>query len=502
MGMSASQARLLSLQARQSNLEYQGQQINQERTILSQQCTALYNSLLSMTVPTPPATTDYQTIKYSGELGATKYSFDANSIKPNGTGDTYTITMQEQKHGDSLQKNATIAMVDTNASGSFKGQTVDITSTSTISGSTYNTGNYTTSESGGYYMVPVKLTEIAGEDGKTSYSLPDANGTYYTGANGVFGEFDKSTELTKDSVVYKKVSTKPSGTAGKDYHTVAPETKKTDDLVQNGIGYIQRTDISKYYIVQGNTVRQATENDFKNVTGQPNVLQFKDDGTTYVIKSDTGTDYQVKGDVAGVTVGGNGVHELTSKEREEYADAIANCGLKDANGDSYGLDDFYMYYNEKGGAVFVLKSDVHDGNNNAITYSYAANGEFTKNQEYNDAKLTFDPTNGRITEIAIPNYDDDGNVASWTSISVKAETVTDEAAYNDAYAQYEYDTYLYDQKNKEINAKTEVIQQEDKNLELKLQRLDNERTQITTEIEAVKKVINDNIEGSYKTFSG
>ena len=103
MGMSASQARLLSLQARQSNLEYQGQQINQERSILSQQCTALYNSLLSMTVPTPPATTDYQTIKYSGELGATKYSFDANSIKPNGD-DTYTITMQEQKHGDSLQK--------------------------------------------------------------------------------------------------------------------------------------------------------------------------------------------------------------------------------------------------------------------------------------------------------------------------------------------------------------------------------------------------------------
>ena len=47
-----------------------------------------------------------------------------------------------------------------------------------------------------------------------------------------------------------------------------------------------------------------------------------------------------------------------------------------------------------------------------------------------------------------------------------------------------------------------IIQQEDKNLELKLQRLDNERTQITTEIEAVEKVINDNIEASYKTFSG
>ena len=67
MGMSASQARLLSLQARQSNLEYQGQQINQERTILSQQCTALYNSLLSMTVPTPPSTSDFTSIQYTGQ---------------------------------------------------------------------------------------------------------------------------------------------------------------------------------------------------------------------------------------------------------------------------------------------------------------------------------------------------------------------------------------------------------------------------------------------------
>ena len=65
MGMSASQARLLSLQARQSNLEYQGQQINQARTVLSQQATSLYNSLLAMTVPTPPSTTDFQTIEYS-----------------------------------------------------------------------------------------------------------------------------------------------------------------------------------------------------------------------------------------------------------------------------------------------------------------------------------------------------------------------------------------------------------------------------------------------------
>ena len=75
-------------------------------------------------------------------------------------------------------------------------------------------------------------------------------------------------------------------------------------------------------------------------------------------------------------------------------------------------------------------------------------------------------------------------------------------SYQDAMAQYEYKQYLYDKTQQEINAKTEIIQQEDRNLELKLRRLDSERTQITTEIEALDKVIGDNIEGTYKTFSG
>ena len=104
MGMSASQARLLSLQARQSNLEYQGQQINQERTILSQQCTALYNSLLEMNVPTPPSTSDFTTVKYVGENGATTYSFDASSVKPGSEG-TYCLTLGTTEYGASLNKN-------------------------------------------------------------------------------------------------------------------------------------------------------------------------------------------------------------------------------------------------------------------------------------------------------------------------------------------------------------------------------------------------------------
>ena len=39
-------------------------------------------------------------------------------------------------------------------------------------------------------------------------------------------------------------------------------------------------------------------------------------------------------------------------------------------------------------------------------------------------------------------------------------------------------------------------------LEMKLTRLDNERNALNTEIEAVKKVIQDAIDRGFKTFSG
>jgi len=109
MGMAASQARLLSLQARQSNLEYQGQQINQERTILSQQCTALYNSLLAMEVPTPPSTQDYTTIEYSGSDGAT--NFTIGTVKPSG--ENYNVEIKTTQTGNALQSDYGSKVVST-----------------------------------------------------------------------------------------------------------------------------------------------------------------------------------------------------------------------------------------------------------------------------------------------------------------------------------------------------------------------------------------------------
>ena len=53
----------------------------------------------------------------------------------------------------------------------------------------------------------------------------------------------------------------------------------------------------------------------------------------------------------------------------------------------------------------------------------------------------------------------------------------------------------------EINSKIEIVQQQDKNLELQLKQLDTEENAISTEIDAVKKVIQKNVESSFKTFN-
>ena len=70
MGMAASQARFLGLTARRTNTEFEGQQINQQRTMLSNKSANYYNDLLGMSVPVPPSVEDYTKTVYTFTDGA------------------------------------------------------------------------------------------------------------------------------------------------------------------------------------------------------------------------------------------------------------------------------------------------------------------------------------------------------------------------------------------------------------------------------------------------
>ena len=117
----------------------------------------------------------------------------------------------------------------------------------------------------------------------------------------------------------------------------------------------------------------------------------------------------------------------------------------------------------------------------------------TKIEETREALLETD-SNGRFKSV---KFTDDSVV-----YNLNTETITDEAAYKDAMNQYNYENAKYDNAIREINAKTSIIQQQDQQLELRLKQLDTEQKALTTEMEAVKKFVNDNVESSFKTFGG
>ena len=60
----------------------------------------------------------------------------------------------------------------------------------------------------------------------------------------------------------------------------------------------------------------------------------------------------------------------------------------------------------------------------------------------------------------------------------------------------------YDKAVADINAKTEIIQAEDRELQLRLEQLGTEQTALQTEMEACQKVVSKSIESTFKTFGG
>jgi len=66
---------------------------------------------------------------------------------------------------------------------------------------------------------------------------------------------------------------------------------------------------------------------------------------------------------------------------------------------------------------------------------------------------------------------------------------------------YEAQVLAYSLEYSKVNLEIEKLHLEDRGLETRLKAVDSEHQEIQTEIEAVKKVIDKNIEGSFKTFA-
>ena len=190
------------------------------------------------------------------------------------------------------------------------------------------------------------------------------------------------------------------------------------------------------------------------------------------------------------------IKDLPDSSMNQYLSLDADGNLVYTGSGIYAFDMFGTTY-------YAAESDLYNSmqtydeygkpieNQQQLPY-YNASYIKTKIEETNHALLETDG-NGRFTSV---KFDDDSVV-----YSLNTETVTDEAAYQDAMNEYNYKVQQYEKTIADINAKTSIIQQEDRTLELRLKQLDTEQNALSTEMEAVKKVISDNVEATFKTFS-
>ena len=434
--MSASQARLLSLTARQSNLEFEGQQINQQRTNLSNQSANYYNSLLTMTVPTPPSTDDYTTVKYEFVIG--------------GNDATIKQVLPQDNLGNYLvEYTTTLASIGVQENQAYK-----ITASA----------NNSSTKHGKLDRVPAGSTDAYDENLQyyvQTFREDDTHGTL-TALTNESERYDK-TRLTGNVTYYNKYGNQVEATEAldgsgdlKDEYT-ALVTKQSDEIGYSLVN-IQLADRASYNAAldRGEIVNKFQENTTDNTYGNDDVVT-----------------YAASNDATFSTVGA------------EYKEAFLNSGLD--------INEFYQYKSSTG-IRFAKKEDIERSANNStisvMTYAVAS----MQNEHTNTltgVQIEFDTT-GRISSMT----DAEGNTYTMTT-----STITDDDAYEDAYNQYIYDQYVYDQKQNEINAHIEILQAQDKNLELRLSQLNTEHNAIQTEMEAVQKVLSKNIETSFKTFN-
>lgn len=374
MGMAASQARFLSLTARKTNVEYEGQQINQQRTTLSNESSNYYSQLCNLSVPTPPSSEDFTKTTYSFTDGSEKNTINTMIAQGNGL---YIVNYTQSFESENVMSNGTVVTTRINTAPIGQPAVYD------------------------YYVGATKLRQIdtsADVDPTTTPPiLIDGNG------NQIVDKF-------------------------------------MDDLLREG-----KVDEVKQMLLLEN--QYYTMLDKKYGAG----LNNTDWLVRYQQNSTTGSYEPV----------------FYSKKQVEDAD----------------------YNNSTGASVSGIRSYVY--------------GPSVETREIKNAKARVEQdTSGRFISLFLyddPNHTDAND--SGVHYNLTATTESDDRAYNDAMNQYNYDKAKYDQEIQAINAKIEIIQGQDKDLELRLKQLDTEEQAISTEMEAVKKVVSKNVDSTFKTFN-
>ena len=123
MGMAASQARFLGLTARMNNVEFEGQQINQQRTALSNKSASYYTDLLGMEVPTAPSVEEFTQTVYTFNDGALTNQITSLIADPDDPG-TYKVSYIRSWTDDFSVVSASPSIITEKTAGTITGGNV------------------------------------------------------------------------------------------------------------------------------------------------------------------------------------------------------------------------------------------------------------------------------------------------------------------------------------------------------------------------------------------
>lgn len=543
MGMAASQARYLGLTARKTNCEWEGQQINQARTALANQSANLFNQMLSTSVPDCPDKTDFMTLQYSYTDGNNKSVLD-NWRQLSDSNKDYNYVVDHWYYAD-IYTGSKKLMSDPQVTTKNDSSATLFPTTAGAIVNNPDDGSYTfstTDEDGepieykyedlknykydpelqnalmdlvaeGLIELPEGQTEITPEildtlrgyhDGTswhfaTVEDLENAsnkevgleNGTWTLNADYVdLSGYDLTNPsgLSDDDALAIGKLLNASGATGFD-HEDASEVKNW--LQTAAAGLTDKT--SGYYHINGTTLEDATMAQVYRTPG------INDMTTTF----------------EPTYVGNAKLTELGSLSEEDEA-ALAQI-IKDCPDSSIAKyiklnTDGSIEYTGSGIYTFewngVQKFTTYDDLVDSMQTPLFNEKPIDAQQKLATYEASYIETQVKETEKALIETDGEGRFKTVkfeddsVTYTLNCEQVADEDAYNDAMNAYYHDVAVYEKKIADINAQTEIIQQQDRTLELRLKQLDTEQNALQTEMEAVKKVISKNVEMTFKTFSG
>lgn len=112
------------------------------------------------------------------------------------------------------------------------------------------------------------------------------------------------------------------------------------------------------------------------------------------------------------------------------------------------------------------------------------------NQARSELANTTDTLFQRLLKLEVPNAEK--YAVSTTYPDTDGDGLSDE---------YEAKLFTYSTTYNTVNAEIEQLHLQDRGLETRLRAVDSHHNEVQTEVDAVKKVIEKNIEGTFKTFA-